>query len=373
MKQRWEKVRLGEIVNLEYGKPLPRIERKIDGLYPVYGANGQKKRTDKYYCSKKSVIVGRKGSAGEVNLTEEKFWPLDVTYFTTFDNTKHDLKFLFFLLKSLNLPKLAKGVKPGINRNEVYSLIVKIPPLPEQRRIVAILDEAFAAIDKAKENTQKNLQNAHELFETYLNNVFENSKKNWEKKKLGDVLCKTETINPSLNPDKEFNYIDVSSVDNKQFIINETKLIKGKKAPSRARKLIREGDIIFATVRPTLKRIAVIPKELDNQVCSTGFFVMRTNGELINLLIFYYLLSARFLSSMEEMQKGASYPAVTDNEVRGQEIAYPKSLIEQHEIVSNLKSFYLEINKLESIYRQKLTDLDELKQSLLRKAFKGEL
>ncbi len=96
---------------MEYGKPLPKSKRKDGGLYPVYGANGEKDRTDEYYHDKQSIIVGRKGSAGEINLTGKKFWPLDVSYFVTFDYKKYDLNFLYYLLGNLELPKLAKGVK----------------------------------------------------------------------------------------------------------------------------------------------------------------------------------------------------------------------------------------------------------------------
>jgi type I restriction enzyme, S subunit len=122
VKKGWEEKKLGEILRLEYGKPLPYSKRKSSGAYPVYGANGEKDRTDEYYCDKRSIIVGRKGSAGEVNLTENRFWPLDVTYFVTLDHEKYDLEFIFYLFTSLELSKLAKGVKPGINRNEVYAI-----------------------------------------------------------------------------------------------------------------------------------------------------------------------------------------------------------------------------------------------------------
>jgi predicted nucleotidyltransferase len=124
MKQGWKVKKLGEVIKLEYGKPLDNSFRKSDGLYPIYGANGVKGRTDKFYCDKETIIVGRKGSAGEINLSEAKFWPLDVTYFVTFDNTENDLQFLYYLLSKQQLTKLAKGVKPGINRNEVYDLSV---------------------------------------------------------------------------------------------------------------------------------------------------------------------------------------------------------------------------------------------------------
>src|ERR1035437_4494019 len=144
MKQGWEKKKLGEVVKLEYGKPLSDGKRNIHGVYPVYGANGVKGRTNEFFYNKRTIIIGRKGSAGELNLTEAKFWPLDVTYFVTFDEKKYNLIFLYYLMSLLELPKLAKGVKPGINRNEVYSISAHIPPLFEQQRIVSILDEAFA-------------------------------------------------------------------------------------------------------------------------------------------------------------------------------------------------------------------------------------
>lgn len=153
----WRKCTLGEILSLEYGKPLPPRNRDPDGLYPVYGANGEKTRSNEFYYDKPSIIVGRKGSAGEINLTESKFWALDVTYFVTCDDKQFDLKFLYYLLTTLDLPHLAKGVKPGINRNEVYALKVRVPPLAEQKRIVELLNQAFEAIDSARENTEKKL------------------------------------------------------------------------------------------------------------------------------------------------------------------------------------------------------------------------
>jgi len=261
----------------------------------------------------------------------------------------------------------------GFNASKLAGLLVPLPPLHEQQRIIAILDQAFAAIAKAKENAEKNLKNAREVFESYLNSVFANPGEDWEVKRLGEVSHKTETINPILIPDKDFIYVDVSSVSNKTFKIANASLIKGKDAPSRARKLIKTGDIIFATVRPTLRRIALIPERFNNQVCSTGFFVLRAKEEIYNMLMFYFLQTNSFNDAMKLLQKGASYPAVTDGEVKEQIIKYPKSMHAQHSIVLKLKELSAETNKLETITQQKLTDLEELKKSTLQKAFNGEL
>ena len=97
MRDGWKEKTVGEILKLEYGKPLDESDRSPNGRFPVYGANGERDRTDKFYWEKASIIVGRKGSAGEINLTAEKFWPLDVTYFVTFDDSQYDLRFLFLL------------------------------------------------------------------------------------------------------------------------------------------------------------------------------------------------------------------------------------------------------------------------------------
>ncbi len=163
MKTNWQTKKLGEIIKLEYGKPLPKSKRKLDGKYPVYGANGIKSRSNSYFFERSSIIVGRKGSAGELNLVDGNFWPLDVTYFVTFDTKKYDLKYLYNLLCTLNLPRLAKGVKPGINRNDVYSIEVTVPELSEQKRIIKKLDAVFLKIENVRSNTEQKLAGLDEL------------------------------------------------------------------------------------------------------------------------------------------------------------------------------------------------------------------
>lgn len=157
----------------------------------------------------------------------------------------------------------------------------------------------------------------------------------WEIKTLGEVLQKTETTNPLLSPEVEFEYIDVSSVSNSTFQIEETQHLIGKDAPSRARKLVRTNDVLFATIRPTLRRIAIVPESLDRQVCSTGYFVLRPKAGIDYRYIFYWLFGEGFMGQMEVLQKGASYPAVTDAEVRAQAIPFPP-LPEQQRIVGIL-------------------------------------
>ena len=167
----WSEKKLGEFLKLEYGKPLEKSKRNPNGKYPAYGANGILDRTNEFHCDKPSIIVGRKGSAGEVTLTEEKFWPLDVTYFVTFDRNQFDLKFIYNLLKYLDLPRLAKGVKPGINRNDVYSIPVTVPSLSEQKRIVNQLEDIFCKTRNLEIFYRQQLLNIKQFNESLLENL----------------------------------------------------------------------------------------------------------------------------------------------------------------------------------------------------------
>ena len=157
----------------------------------------------------------------------------------------------------------------------------------------------------------------------------------WQTKTLGEVLQRTETINPLKSPDAEFSYIDVSSVSNATFQIEKTQTLRGKDAPSRARRLVKSYDVLFATVRPTLQRIAIVPSYLDNQVCSTGYCVLRPKAEIDHRFVFYLLFTEGFINRMKSLQKGAGYPAVTDREVREHVISCPP-LAEQRRIVDIL-------------------------------------
>ncbi len=190
----------------------------------------------------------------------------------------------------------------------------------------------------------------------------------WQIRALGDVLQATETANPQQSPQTEFEYIDVSSVSNSTFQVETTQRLKGKDAPSRARKLVKANDVLFATIRPTLKRIAIVPEHLDKQVCSTGYFVLRPKLEVDHRFIFYFLFSEEFSEKMESLQRGASYPAVTDGDVRSQLIPVPP-LPEQKRIVSILGNALEGIATAQANAEKNLQNARAIFESHLRAVF----
>ncbi|MCP3680229.1 MAG: hypothetical protein GY782_08280 [Gammaproteobacteria bacterium] len=168
----WETKKLGEVITLRYGKPLDAQHRNPHAEHPVYGANGIKTRSSKFLVSSPTIIVGRKGSAGEITLSEGKCWPLDVTYFVEWNESKIFLLLLFYQFLLLKLPRLASGVKPGINRNHVYSLSIQVPPLAEQKRIVAILDKLSDKHKQLIQHYTQHLTYLEELKQSILQQAF---------------------------------------------------------------------------------------------------------------------------------------------------------------------------------------------------------
>lgn len=161
MSDEWSTAKIGSVCELAYGKALPANERLNKSEFPAYGANGVKTYATSALFSKASIIIGRKGSAGQINKVSLPFWALDVTYYVKVNEEKVDLDYIFYVLTNLQLPRLARGVKPGINRNDVYEQVFFLPPLPEQKSIVFKLDSAFKEIETVNLSiikSQKNYQ-----------------------------------------------------------------------------------------------------------------------------------------------------------------------------------------------------------------------
>lgn len=143
----WQCVVLGSILEFKYGKGMKSSERLQDGPVPVFGSNGIVGYTDEPLTERSVIIVGRKGSAGALTLCYGPSWTTDVAYFVEAPSF-FVLRYLFFVLQVLNLETLSKGVKPGLSRADVYPLSILIPPLAEQHRIVAKVDELMALLDR---------------------------------------------------------------------------------------------------------------------------------------------------------------------------------------------------------------------------------
>ncbi len=148
----WVSVRLGDLFEFCYGKALSAGERNASGRVPVYGSSGITGYHDIAWVNRPCIIVGRKGAAGKVILTTEPCWPIDTTYFVT-PQEGLDLKFFFHLFTNLRFEKLEKSTAiPSLSRDDAYDQTIPLPPLNEQKRIVAKIEELFSELDAGEEN-----------------------------------------------------------------------------------------------------------------------------------------------------------------------------------------------------------------------------
>lgn len=197
----------------------------------------------------------------------------------------------------------------------------------------------------------------------------------WQWLPVSTIAHDTERRNPQLRPHEYFEYIDIGSIDNSTGTIMEelVKRIIGESAPSRARKVIHVGDVLFATTRPYLRNISVVPELYNGQICSTGFCVLCPSEEVgISEYIYYAARSNFFIEQLIPKQRGANYPAVSDGDVFSTEIPIPfpndpaRSLLEQHYVVAKLKAVLAEVAEAHKLQEQIVADIKIVLQAALR-------
>ncbi|MGR7995501.1 restriction endonuclease subunit S [Xanthobacter sp. ZOL 2024] len=182
---------------------------------------------------------------------------------------------------------------------------------------------------------------------------------------IGDVIDRVSTWNPANAADDEFDYIDLSAVDQDCKLISGCKRILTVEAPSRARQLVRKGDVLVSTVRPNLNGVAKVLDEHDGMTASTGFCVLRPKERRLDeSYLFHWVRSPSFVRGMVQQATGASYPAVSDRIIKASEIPLPP-LDEQKRIAAILDK----ADALRRKRRQALALLDSLTQSIFLEMF----
>ncbi len=309
-----------------------------DGKYPFFTCDETPFRIDNYAFNTEAILISGNGSqVGHINYYCGKFNAYQRTY-VLFDfikevNVRYLLHYLKGYLKGYILSNSKKGSVPYITLPMLQRFILPVPPMEIQNEIVKTLDN----FTELTAELTAELQLRRKQYEFYRDNLlkFENDVMQIQ---IKEVVKKVENIKWN-NTALQYQYIDLSSVDRDNHKIVETTLISKDNAPSRAQQIIKKDDILFGGTRPMLKRSCIVPDEYDNQICSTGYCVLRANDEIILPKYLYYIINTEdFYNYIEKNQEGASYPSISDEKIKQYNLTIPDIKI-QRRIVDVLDNF----------------------------------
>ena len=395
----WKTVKLGDVAEISSGGSAPQGDSYFNGKNPFIRVQHIDREGDKVIkwdlitddaVKKYKLKIYPKGtivfpkSGASIYLEKRAMLPID-TYIVShlcavISNDKNvNQKFLFYELRNIELSKDKADGYPTLNLSEVKNVKVIIPSLSEQQKIAFVLSKVQQAI----EQQEKIIETIRELKKSLMNKLFteglhgEEQKeteiglmpKSWRIEIVINIVEKTKQKNPSQTPELTFKYVDVSGISNEFYKIIEYRTYNGSNAPSRARKLVQTDDVLFATVRPTLRRMAYIDEKYNGEICSTAFCVLRSKKSVLSSLYLYYCVQRdEFIEELAKLQRGASYPAITDNDVKIQQIPLP-SFREQNEIADILSSIDKKISQAES----KKQTLQALFRTMLNQLMTGKV
>jgi|SRR5690554_372437 len=283
-----------------------------------------------------------------------------------------DSKFLFYLLISDNYKEFINELSYGVNINnlkfkDLERFEIPLPPLLEQQRIVSILDKAFAAIDKAKANTEQNLINAREVFESYLNGLFDKKGNDWEEKTLGDLgkisMCK-RIFKDQTSPEGDIPFYKIGTFGKKPDAYISKEIYDSYRSMS---SFPKKGDVLISA-SGTIGRRVVYDGEPAYFQDSNIVWIDNNEEYVLNRFLYHFYDACKWKTT-----KGATIVRLYNGNLKQIDISFPKLKSEQKTIVRKLDNLKQKSNELESIFKNKLAYLEELKKSILHKAFACEL
>lgn len=286
--------------------------------------------------------------------------------------------FLFYSLSDEYQKKIQMQIsgatRQRISRKNLSLIEIPLPSLPEQKRIVSILDKLFADIERAKANAEQNLNNAQALFESYLQSVFENKEKDWEVKMLKEVgIAQTGTTPKTVDKKNYGDFIpfikpaDIDIEGNGEIRYDNDGL--SEQGLKSGRKML-EGSVLMVCIGATIGKVGFVNRDVS---CNQQINSLTVRKEFSSKFIYYALSTQKFFEKVMHNAAQATLPIINKSKWETLTVGYPKSKVSQEVIVKKLDALSIETKKLEAVYKQKISDLEDLKKSILKKAFSGEL
>ena len=397
MKKDWEIKKLGEVCEINIGRTPERgnskmwdKEKKTENVWLSIAdlnntENGYISDSTEYVSDNavpkmklvkaNTLLMSFKLTIGRCAITKRDLFTNEAIAALPILDKNLDLFFLKYYLENFDWAKLTEGdvkVKgKTLNKEKLKEVPITLPPLEEQKRIVKILDEKFAQLESLKANAQTNLQNAKDLFQSQLAKAFSNT--TWEKAKLEDIALDFSRGKSKHRPrnDKclfggDYPFIQTGDIRNADKYVtdysetyNETGLAQSKLWPA---------GTLCITIAANIAETAI----LSFPCCFPDSVIGFIPNEKLTTVDFVYYLIQFFKSELQNLSKGAAQDNLNLAKFENMNFPLPP-LPEQKRIVKELDTLSEEVRQLQEIYTKQIANCEELKQSLLQKAFEGEL
>lgn len=391
----WISTNLGSVIELKYGKSL-RATSRDGGLYPVYGSNGIVGGHSEPLVNKAGIIVGRKGSYGEVQFSTSPFFPIDTTYFVD-EVFEQPLKYWFYQLQYLPLTELNRSTAiPGLNREDAYRQEIPLPPLAEQKVIADKLDSLLAQVETTKARLDRIPNILKRFRQSVLAAAVSGELTNADGKKVIFKLDSEEwgvpeswqrvELHELINAMKPICYgvvqpgdevadgkllIRVCDIYNGEVDYSNLRTISPEIDKQYLRSKVSVGDILV-TIVGAIGRVGIVREDIEANI-ARAVAKLSPSFELVNSMYLYVWLSSPALQWwLVNSSKEVARKTLNLKELKEAPVALP-SLEEQAEIVRRVEELFAFADRIEQKANAALERVENLAQSILAKSFRGEL
>ena len=374
MSKKWTEKTLGDVLELAYGKSLPKKAREA-GPYPVYGSNGVVDYHIEAAVRGPGIIVGRKGSCGEVHYCDSDFWPIDTTYYVDLKRDDN-LRFIAYLLSSLGLNKMnAHSTIPGLNREHAYCVPISLPTLPEQKKIAAVL----LKIQKAIETQEKIIQSLRDLKKSTMHFVFsrglrgEKTKlteigeipESWEVVKIGSLGKIITGTTPRTEVEKYWGgshpFITPLDIGDSKYVCSTERFVTDA-ALQVARPL--PAGAIAVTCIGYIGKVGIVRN--DNSITNQQINAVVSKPNCDNEFLYYLFL--QHARRLDQAASQTTVPILNKNNFAILSVALPV-LREQIEIRNTCSA----VDRKLELHKAKKSSLQDLFKTMLNKLMTGEI
>jgi type I restriction enzyme S subunit len=380
MKQSWEIKKLGDISDIKTGKSNAQDADEF-GIYTFFDRSKKIKKSDRFLFDCEALIVPGEGSqffpryfSGKFDLHQRVY---SISNFHNNVNIRYVEYYLIFNHKHFENVAVGATVK-SLRLRHFTEIEIPLPPLPEQQRIVSILDQAFAAIDKAKANAEQNLLNANELFENAAQAIFTQNGIDWDEKLLGEFASFRNGINYTKGSKGEkIRIVGVKDFQNSYWVPDNDLVEVSLDGKINETDLLKKGDILAvrSNGNPNLIGRTLLAGAIAGKVSHSGFTIrIRLDSKEVSPnYLCHFMKIQQTRKKLVESGNGVGIKSLNQGSLSLLNIPFPKSLKEQESIINKIDLLAEQSQQLTAIYQKKMDDLDEMKKSILQKAFAGEL